>query len=316
MHALVYAHFRGRRNIVEFDPTGPDDEDVAQQESIVLNHMVTQRGEWDVIARQWCQDACITKNAYCLAFMDKSIQVEKEVYEGQTEEQLALLLQDDLEIIGHEQREDPDNPQPVIDPLTGQPAIDELGQPLMQPGVLYDVEVKHTKEKQKLQFRVLPPERCKVGQDTPDFTLRHANFFEYWDLETVSDLRKMGFEIDEDISDDVYTDTQEDISRDEQYQSDMDIETTDPSMRRVKVRTIWIRFDYDEDGFAELQKVVLVGQNVLDRQEVNRIPVACIVPFMNTHRHIGASIADLVFDIQRINAALLTGWMDSLYAVC
>jgi hypothetical protein len=83
-------------------------------------------------------------------------------------------------------------------------------------------------------------------------------------------------------------------------------------MRQVVVRHIWIRYDYDDDGIAELQYVVRVGHEVLHREDVSSIPVACIVPFINTHRHIGLSVCDLVFDCQRISTALLRGGLDSL----
>ena len=84
-------------------------------------------------------------------------------------------------------------------------------------------------------------------------------------------------------------------------------------MRQVKVRTIWIRHDYDEDGIAELQKVIRVGSDILLHEPASRIPVASIVPFINTHRHMGISVGDLVFDIQRIKTALLRSGLDSLY---
>lgn len=95
------------------------------------------------------------------------------------------------------------------------------------------------------------------------------------------------------------------------YGSGLDVDTPDPSMRQVLKRHIWIRHDYDEDGIAELQYVVRVGHDVLQRTEISRIPVSSIVPFLNTHRHLGNSVADLTFDIQRIKTALLRGGLDS-----
>ena len=118
--------------------------------------------------------------------------------------------------------------------------------------------------------------------------------------------------MDDDVSDDGYTETQEDSARDEYIESSLEMNTADPAMRQVMARHIWIRHDYDEDGIAELQYVLLVGRDVLDRKECSRIPVACIVPFINTHRHMGFSVADLTFDIARIKTALLRAGLDSL----
>jgi len=308
--------FASGANVVEFNPTGPEDEDVAKQESDVLNYLVTCKTDWFLTCMEWFQDALVTKNAYCMAFMDETLSPEVERYEGQSQEQLAMLLQDDVEIVGSQERLDEENPEPVIDPMTGQPMVDPFtGQPMMQPRVIYDVELRRVKAKASLRLQVLPPERCLVGEDTPSFQIdEDCNYFEYYDLLTVSDLRKQGFDVPDDIGSDDMADTLEDLSRDELMNTrDDDIDTGDPSMRQVKVRTIWIRHDYDEDGIAELQKVIRVGEDIIAHEPASRIPVACIVPFLNTHRHIGMSVADLVFDIQRIKTAMLRSGLDSLY---
>jgi hypothetical protein len=86
-----------------------------------------------------------------------------------------------------------------------------------------------------------------------------------------------------------------------------------PEMRRVRVRCVWIRHDYDEDGIAELQYVLRVGRKVLYREECSRIPVSSIVPNPLPHRHIGLSVADLTGDIQRIKSAILRQALDNLY---
>lgn len=304
--------FAGGDNIVEFDPEGPEDEEVAEQESNVLNYLVTQKNDWDLIARTWMQDGLVTKNAYCMAFIEEKITPEIERYEGQSEEQIALLLEDDPEIVASEQRIDEDNPEQVTGP-DGQPVIDPAtGQPLMQPRVIYDIEIKRTKTSKHLRFQVLPPERVRVSESTPDFTLEECDYFEYFERETITDLRKMGLDIPDDLTSDDFAETQEDQSRDALLFGDMDVDTPDPSMRQVVVRNIWIRFDEDEDGIAELQHVIRVGDEILSQNPVSTIPVACLVPFINTHRHNGVSVADLVFDIQRIKTSMLRSGIDSL----
>jgi hypothetical protein len=297
--------FAGGDDIVEFEPTGPEDEDVAKQESEVLNHIVTQKNNWFLTCLTWFQDALTTSNAYCMAFMEEKYVVETDRYEGQSAEQLAMILDDDVEIVGQEEIIDEEEMEPVgQNPLTGEP--------IMAPKVRYNIEVKRVEPVKRLQFKVLPPERCLVGEDTPDFTLESANYFEYWELVSISDVRKEGYDIPDDISDDPYTDTEEDTSRDEMLEADRYLDIPDPAARQIKRRHIWIRHDYDDDGIAELQYVMRIGREIIDRHEVSTIPVACIVPFINTHRHQGISVADLVFDVQRIKTALLRGGLDSL----
>ena len=318
--------FAGGDNVVEFDPTGPEDEEGAEQESDYLNYQVTQKSNWELTVREWCQDALLTKNAYCLVDMEEKLIPETEKYEGQTQEQVALLLEDDLEIVGQRQFDDPDDEGVLLDPVTEQPidpsdqatvlgatAIYTLAgeEPRRQFKQLFDIKVKRVNAKTRLRFEVLPPERTRVALDTKDFTLEECDYFEYWDRMTISDLRKCGFDIEDDIGDQGIEDTEEDASRDEPLQEDDDVENKGAS-RQVTVRTVWIRYDYDEDGIAELQKVIIVGREILEREEASRIPVACIVPYINTHRHMGFSITDLVIDIQRIKTKMLRGGLDAL----
>ena len=317
--------FASGDNIVEFEAQGPEDEEVAEQESDYLNYLVTQKNDWDVVARTWMQDALLTKNAYVYCYLEEKIQTELERYEGQTEEQVAYILDDDVEVVGQRQYEDEDDEGTVIHPLTGEPAQDEAQliealalyessemEPQIVRRMLFDLEVRRTQPVEQLRFKVLPPERVKVAQDTPDFTLEDCDYFEYWDKCTISDLRRMGYDIPDDISDDYFYETEEDRSRDEVLEADIERDLPDPSMRQVVCRWIWIAHDTDEDGIAELQYVVRVGRRVLALEPVTSIPVACIVPYINTHRHMGQSVADLIFDIQRIRTALLRGGLDGL----
>ena len=148
--------FAGGDNVVEFEPQGPEDEEAAQQESDYLNYLV-QKNNWFLTVLTWCQDALITKNAYCLVEMEEKLSPEKQRYEGISEDQVAALLDDDVEVVGSEIRQEPTG-QPEVDEM-GQPVLDELGQPVMGVRTLFDIEIKRTKAKQKLCFKVLPPKR-------------------------------------------------------------------------------------------------------------------------------------------------------------
>ena len=309
--------FANGDDIVELVPFGPEDEEQARQESDYLNYLVTQKNRWFDCCLTWFQDALETKNAYCMAFIDNSIQVEKERYTGQSAESVALLIQDPgVEVIAFSEYPDPSGAQaPVLDPFSQQPVTSDLGIPVMEPVMLHDLEIKRTQPKKKLCFQVLPPERCLILEQTPDHTLEHCDYFEYWEYKTISSLRAEGFDVPDDIGFDEDTDTEEDDARDQFYEELDDNEDmpADPSMKRVKARMIWIRHDHDEDGIAEMQRCLRIGNKILFRQEENRIPVASIVPYPNPHRHMGLSVADIVADIQRIKTAILRGGLDNLY---
>jgi hypothetical protein len=308
--------YAGGGNVVEFEPLSQQDEAAAQQESDYLNYIVRQKNRWFDICMTWFQDALSTKNGYCLAYMEDYRQVEMERYERQSDNQISLLLSEEgVEVLQFSSYPDESQPpQPVVNPATGLPMVDpSTGLVMAQPVMLHDIVIRRGASELKLCFRVLPPERCKVSDQTPDHTLSECPYFEYWEMVPISDIRRMGFYVDDDISDDGETvDTEEDSARD-RFDNHGEENAQDPAMRRVRLRTIWIKHDTDGDGIAELQRVLLVGSEILHHQEETRIPVSSIVPYILTHRHIGLSVADIVVDIQRIMTAMLRQGLDNLY---
>jgi hypothetical protein len=300
--------FANGDDVVELPPIGPEDEGGAKQESQYLNYVVLQKNNWFETFQTAAKDALLTKAGYLYPYKEQRRQVEIEKYERQTPESLALIMQDQPEVIDLKEYPDEDaQPQPQVDPM-GQPL------PPAPPPMLYDIKIRRSKVETQYCIDVLPPERCKIAESTKEVQLHDCDYFEYYDFVTISQLRQDGYEVTDDISDDGDKNTQEDAARDRFGEQDDNDETrpNDPSMRKVKCRWIWIRHDYDEDGIAELQYVVRVGKQILYREEVNRIPVAVLCPDPLPHRHVGLCPADSVSDIQDIKTVILRGGLDNL----
>jgi hypothetical protein len=318
--------FANGDDVVELPPVGPEDEEGSKQEAQFLNHVLLQKNNWFEIFDTAAKDALLTKAGYLHPYIEKRRQIELEKYERQTPESVALIMQDQPEVVSQKEYPDPDYveppPQPMMQPgPDGQPmpVLDQMGQPIMQPPppapMLYDIEIRRTKVETHYCIKALPPERCKIAESTDTVQVsRSCPYFEYYDFPTISDLREMGYKVDDDIGDGETDDTEESQARD-QYneQGSEDINQNDPSMKRVKCRWVWIRHDYDEDGIAELQYVVRVGQTMLHREEVTRIPVAVLCPDKLPHRHVGLCPADIVSDVQQIKTAIIRQGLDNLY---
>jgi hypothetical protein len=312
-------------DVVEITPVSEEDEAGAKQETQYLNHLILQKNSWFVTFITWAMDAMMTKNGYCLAYSERRRNEEIDRYERQTEQGVLLMQQDkDVQVQVTAQYPDPDYvappPQPAVDPMTGQPVIGPDGQPLMQPPppapMLYDVTVTRVQEERKICYKVLPPERCKISYRTPDFSIsQECPYFEYYDYKTLSDLRADGFQLPEKIPDDWLIDEEEDLARDnydEQGWRD-DNNEPDQSMKRYRVRMIWILHDENQDGIAERIYAVRIGRQIIHKEQCSRIPVASLVAIPNPHRHIATSIADIVADLQRIKTAILRQGLDNLY---
>jgi len=314
--------FANGDDVVELPPIGEEDMEGAEQEAQYLNHILLQQNNWFSIFDTAAKDALITKRGYLHPYVEKRRQIEIETYERQTPESLALLMEDSPEVVSHKEYPDPDYkpapPQPAIDPMTGQPAVDQMGQPVMQPDpgppMLYDLVIRRTKVERKFCVEVFPPERCKVAESTKTVQLRDCAYFEFYDFPTISSLREQGLQIDDDMGSTDASDTLEDTARNQfGEQTWDDINNLDPAMKRVKCRWVWVRHDYDEDGIAELQYCIVVGSQILFREEVSRIPVAVLCPDPMPHRHVGSCPADAAGEIEEINTAILRQGLDNLY---
>lgn len=309
--------FANGDDVVALTPMNEQDIEPAKQESAYLNWLVTTKHPWFDLFLEWSTDALLTKNAYFLVYKDLKRTVEIEKYEGQTKMGVSYLLQDPTcQLIDSNSYKAPDlPPDPVMDPQTGQPIVDENGKPMMMPAMLYDVTIRRTGEGKDLCIRVLPPERVKVDQRAFSWRIDdRCNYFEYWEETTLTELREQGFDIPTDIADDPELYTQEDYARDQYGERRLErYKPSDPSMRRVKARMIWIRCDYDGDGKAELLQILRVGRRILNQEEVSRIPVASGVACPLPHRHLGIAVADMVSDIQRIKTSILRQGLDNLY---
>jgi len=309
--------FANGDDVVTLLPLGPDDVDQAKQESAYLNWLVTVKHPWFDQFLEFATDALLTKNAYWLVYRDNNRKVEIEKYAEQTKQGIAYLLQDpSCQLIDAQSKPAPDlAPDPVLGPQ-GEPIVDANGQPMTTPAVLYDVTIRRTNTEKDLCLRVLPPERVKVDQRSYSWRIDdRCNYFEYWEEMTLTELREQGYDIPTDIADDPEIYTQEDYARDQFGERRLErYKPSDPSMRRVKARMIWIRVDADGDGIAELLQITRVGRRILYKEEVSRIPVASGVACPLPHRHVGVGIGDLAADVQRIKTSILRQGLDSLYA--
>lgn len=315
--------------VVKFMPVGPEDEAAAEQTTAYINYVTCQLNPWEQFCADWIFDALLLPNGYAMAYWDESGTVERETYEGLTSEQLAVLMQDGTEVIQHSER--PDEEQDKINQqqyaqmmqqyqMAAAMAMQQgqMPPPPPQPpppAVLHDVVVERENKGGKVRLCVLPPEHCLVDDDCPDWTLNECNYFEYRQTKTIADLRAMGLEVDEDISDSLDADDQPaDFARNRFGESNTLGEGEGSGvMREVTARTIWIRCAAEEDDEPELYYCVAVGRTILHAEPVSRIHAVSMVAQPLPHRHPGMSVAESVLDLQEIQTAVTRGGLDNLY---
>lgn len=300
--------FANGDDVVKVQPVGPEDEAGAKQETQFLNHVIMQRNNWVQIFDTASKSALTTKAGYLYAYKKMRRQIEVERYERQTAEALALILEGEPEILSYREYAD-ESVQPQV--MAGPD-----GMPIPQPPpMLYDVEIRRTKEEPQFCIEVLAPERCRISKRCKTVQLTDSPYFEYHDWPTISELKQDGIEIPDDL--DFASDppnpyeTEEDASRN-QFSEE---EEGDVGSKRVYTRWCWIRHDSDDDGVDELQYCIVAGGKVLFREEVTRIPVGVLCPDPLPFRHVGQCPADVNGDIQDIKTVIIRGGLDNLQLV-
>jgi len=348
MPSLVRIFAASSEEVCKFLPVGPDDEAAAEQTTAVINHVVTQDNNWEQIAGDWIHDAMLLSNGYAMAYWDKTDRSIRELYEGQTEDQIAALLQDTtVRVVQHSKRPDKQGNAEAAEKYKkmvqkrdehiqqqqaqyqqaaqqaqaqGQPPppppqeIPEFPKP--PPLFLHDVMIERPENDGKVCLSVLAPEHCRIARSTPDWTLKQCDYFEYRQLKTIADLRASGLDVPDDVSDDETVPSEEDYSRDRFNETTNGLNQgleAPGVMRQVWASMIWVRANCEGDDVSRLYQVMAVGREILDAQPVARIPVASLTPQPLPHRHVGMSVAETVIDIQDTKTAVKRGGLDNLY---
>ena len=182
--------------------------------------------------------------------------------------------------------------------------------------IKFNVDVRRKSSAGKICIENVPPEEILVSKRAKN--LADAPYIAHRLKKTVSELIGEGYDrkkIEDLPSYANSTWNEETLSRnmfDEESYMD---ENADPSMREILYMENYIRTDVDNDGVAELLKVITVGDTneILDVEEISYIPFSTLTPIINPHRLFGMSVADLVMDIQQIKSVLLRKCLDNAF---
>lgn len=316
MPALVKM-FAGGDDAVRFDPQNEEDEDGAEQATAYCNYVFYRKNPGFTIIHNWFKDALLEKAGIVKTYWDSQEDVAKEDYEGLTVPELAILLQDkSVEVVSQSARPDPDYTPP---PMPAAPAMMQGYGPQTPPPapMLYDVTVKRTKKAAQVRIENVPPEEFLLSRSAR--TMDEPIFLCHRVRKTVSYLKAMGFSSDQiercqtdDYSANLNQEHLERVDFDDETASFRQEEGEDQTRRTVWLHECYINVDYDDDGIAELRKILKCGTEILENDAVDEHPFSLITPIMMPHRVIGLSVADILFDIQRIKTQVWRQYLDSL----
>lgn len=307
-------------NLGEFTPVGPEDEALAQQESDYVNQVLMKDNPGFINLHDAIKDTLLLKNGYVKHWWDESEKIEDVEYTGLTLDALTKMIRDlenkgaKVEIKGQESR--------MVE-VPGMPGMNEAQTILTPPLIeVFDIQMRTVKKTGKLIWMAVPAEEVRVSKKCRG-SLQDSPFTEHVTKKTRSALIEMG--IPRDFVDslpayDADENDQERIARDsvaDESNSDMDGTAGDRSMDEIEFCEAYIRVDFDDDGVAELRKVVTCADRIPPGEQWNEpipaVPMTGFVMKRVPHRHVGESLDDELADLQEIKTVLSRQLLDNIY---
>jgi hypothetical protein len=311
--------------IVTFEPTGPDDEDQARQETDITNYFVMNKnknGEGGFLAlHHWMKDALMYPNGYIKAHMEEKTITDVGVVTGLSDVGVAMLEADDeVEIIAQRTRMIQTPAEQAVEgmqqPTPLPPNVNPLGMGSVEKEV-YDLKIRTTKQVTQLRIDPVPGEEALIDNDCVSLNLDDADFVCHRVRKAYTHLVNEGYDPDEldqvGLGED-YQWNDERVNRLFYEDEDPDAEDEDdPSMRTFWVHECYAWFDNDGTGVAQHRRVVLIGDRVFENEETNYQPLIALSSILMAHKHTGMSYVDIVKDIQILSSVLVRQLLDNTY---
>lgn len=294
----------GNDKIAEYQPIAEGDEPFAEQATDFISNVVFPESDGYEAVEDAIHDSLKLRNGIIRWWFEKKASVIVTKHTGLDEMSLVqLVADDDVTVLEQEQRVE------MTDMGDGQPP---------QPQTVYDVKIRKRCEKGRTRLAAVPPEQLLVHPDALDIVespltginmrLRRSELVALgYDRETIDSLPIAGSTIDQD---------DEEQTRRRDLIND-DSSTLAKSLQEIEYYELYVRIDQDDDGIAELRRMVYAGgiseDYLLENEEWDEVPFADIISERRPHQREGTSIADDTMEGQKVKTVLLRESLDNIY---
>lgn len=341
--------------IVTFDPTAPEDEKAASQETDITNYFVMRannKGYGGFLPlHHWMKDCLMYPNGYLKVYMEECEETDVGTVSGLNEIGVQMLLDDpDVEIIEQRSRMEKINapapnspppgppgamppqggmppgapppqagPPPGATPMQGPPNPVQMGGPMEVEQEVFDLKIRTTKSVMELRVMPVPPEEALVHRECTTTNLDQAIFVAHRTRKAFSMLVREGYDPDELAqvgTGDNYQWNDERVNR--LFYEDEDPDSyaeTDPSMRMYWLHECYVWMDYDGTGTSQFRRIVLIGDRVFENEETNYQPMIAMSAILMQHKHNGMGYVDIMKDLQLLQSVLTRQLLDNIYKI-
>jgi hypothetical protein len=275
--------FASGDTFVEFEPTGAEDEEAAQQATDYLNYIFDKRCDGFTVLYTWFKDALLMKNGLVEVSWAQDELCDIENFVGiEDSEVLALEEDENLEIVNKEVNEEDPN--------------------------LYDVTVRRDNYRGRPVVDNIPSSEFRIKARSK--SIKDADFVARVQEVSIGSLVDYGFSR-EDVSAGHHSSLIKNQVEDARFG---DVEEANDFGNNTEVEYVkaWVKAFDEAEEKMKLFEVHMVGNVVLEKEEVGTIPVINLSPIMMPHKFTGVSVADLVKDIQEIRSKMWRHTLDNL----
>lgn len=287
--------FTNYEDTVKFEPVRSGDEQFAEQATMMANWVFNKDNDGFLIMHHWFKDALLQKVGIVKAYWDVNKDETKEKYQGLTDDELAMILQDEeFKVIKHQ-----------ANVVVGDDGV---------PYNTHDITIKRTEDKSRIKVENVPPEEFLISKNAR--TIEDSPFVAQRSRIPRGDLVAMGFtkeQVDKIPLGDRLVYSADRLARYSPDEMPSNNAYINHSMEEVEVFECYIRADLDGDGVNELHRIVYAGNEIMEDVEVDYVPFHSLCPLPVPYKVFGQSLADRTVDIQLTKSTILRQMLDNLY---
>jgi len=295
--------FAAGDDMVKFTPHGPEDVPMAEQASDYVNYVFTKDNPGFEILYSWFTDALLSKNGIIKVWWDETEESTREEYYDLTDIEVeSIISDDDVDVVQHTEEE--------------REVESDIGQVVE---TRHDLVIKRRERDGKIKIENVPPSEFLISREAK--AIPQARFVCHRVRKTLSELREMY--PDQDLEPEDLGGDEDDATFPSERESRFDFDNSssfhfgasepEEALRSYLVHESYLKTDFDGDGIAELRKVCVVGDYVLENDPIDSTPFVSITPIKIPHKFFGLSVADLVMDLQLMKSTLMRNLMDNMY---
>ena len=288
--------FFGTKKVMQFAPKGPEDVLPAEQCTDYINHLILEKQpNFFNTMMSVFKDALIRRTGVLKFWHEETEKVTTSTFTGLDEQQIQILAgEDTVESVEMEQKDQ------------------------TQEGVpLFDVTLKRRVKEGNIRIESLPGEEFLISRTAK--SVEDADIVAHRSYKTISELVSLGYDKDE-LEE--FAGTEESFSNNQEYMNRHADNATrshqnmEPNSRKILYCESFCKIDRDQDSYSELLRICTLGSahKIVNVMPCDQIPFVLFTPDPQPHISAiaGASITDIIADIQRIKSAILRNVMDSL----